>query len=179
MKMTMQQRETSEQQSAIRAEALRAHVHGFTFPVRQIGVLDCKTRDPELPDCVPIEGELGVSGLQSFINDVKWHPVRIDTSDPDKPTEVVNWEDERLARIERRYRNKGVGSFVIGCWQELQKYNASGSYTVQVPWHTAFDRELAPQEVIEFMITNQKVKKRADEDADFPGDSRSWGPWQP
>ena len=179
MKMTMQQRETSEQQSAIRAAALRAHDHGFTFPVREIGVLDCKTREPALPDCVQVEGELGVSGLQGFINDVKWHPVRIDTSDPDKPTEVINWEDERLVRIERRYRNKGVGSFVIGCWQELQKYNASGSYTVLVPWHTAFDRELTPQEVIEFMITNQKVKKRAEEDAGFPGDSRSWGPWQP
>ena len=160
-----------------REAVLRAHTHGFQFPVREIGVLDCKTREPQLPDCVPIEGELGVLGLQSFINDARWHPVRIDTSDPDKPTEVINWEDERLVRIERRYRNKGVANFVIGCWQELQNYNASASVTVLVPWHTASNRELTPKEIIDCMITNQKLERRADEDGDFPGDSRSWGPW--
>ncbi len=35
----------------------------------------------------------------------------------------------------------------------------SGSYMVEVPWNTAFDRELTPAETVDLMCTSPCVKK--------------------
>ena len=50
----------------------------------------------------------------------------------------------------------GESDWLCGCKivsQELQEYNASGGYSVEVPWHVAKNRELAPAEVVNVMIT--------------------------
>jgi hypothetical protein len=53
-----------------------------------------------------------------------------------------------------------MAAFVVSTWQELQRYNASGGYTVEVLWNTALDRELTPAEAVGMMV-QQRVAERA------------------
>ena len=61
--------------------------------------------------------------------------------------EVVNVDDPKLAQMEAAYPGQGVATFVLSVWQELQRFNPSGGYTVEIPWHRKEERELTPAEV--------------------------------
>jgi hypothetical protein len=132
-KAMLEDRRMKELLSGVRKSFLFARLeYGFMFPVRQMGELDDRTRRQEkgkcLPPCVGEEGKLGIAKLQSFVNDVKWHPTRVissGTGDDARAVEQINWDDERLRAIEKRYPEQGVGSFVVECWKEIQHYNAS------------------------------------------------------
>ncbi len=137
---------------------------GFNIPIREAGVLDCQTRRnasgaKTLPKCVEIEGHLGISELQSYVNDVQWHPVKTRVING-VAKEEIDWDDTRLREIEARYPKRGVGSFVHECWREIQFYNASGSYLVHVPWNLAENREMTPAEAVQAMCNSSCVKKK-------------------
>ena len=110
-KAMLEDRRMKELMSEVRKSFLEARLeYGFRFPVRQMGELDDRTRQQEkgkfLPACVKLEGKLGISELQSFVNDVKWHPTRVissGTGDDTKSVSEINWDDKRLRAIEKRY----------------------------------------------------------------------------
>ena len=108
---------------------------------------------------MPIEGPFGLSSLQSLVLDGSWHPVTI-RSEGNQQVEVINWGDRRLLEIEAAYPSKGVAEFVLVCWQELMRFNASGGYCVPIPWNHEHQRELTPAEVIGGLIAEQRGRKR-------------------
>ena len=66
--------------------------------------------------------------------------------------EVVNDQDPKLAQMEAAYPGQGVATFVLSVWQELQRFNPSGGYTVEIPWHNKEERELTPAEVTDVLM---------------------------
>jgi hypothetical protein len=149
-RLFLEDRETKRKMSDLRESFIAAQTAcgWLQIPLRNIGQLDCLSRKRQLPEGVPITGRLGVSELQSFVNDTRWHPVKVVQGG--KGT-VIDWEDGRLSAIEARYPSAGVGRFVVKCWQEIQEYNASAGYSFQVPWNVEFDRELTPAEGVALM----------------------------
>ena len=65
--------------------------------------------------------------------------------------DAIDTSDIWVQRMEERYPGAGVADFVVGCWQELQEFNASGGYSVQIPWNQKEQRELTAAEVIEIV----------------------------
>ena len=61
--------------------------------------------------------------------------------------EVVNTIDTMLQEMDQAYPGLSVADFVLGVWQELQDFNPSGGYCVEIPWNAGVDRELTPSEV--------------------------------
>ena len=64
----------------------------------------------------------------------------------------MNAEDPKLEQMEAAYPGLGVGAFVLNVWQELQRFNSSGGYTVEIPWHNKEERELTPAEVTDVLM---------------------------
>ena len=66
--------------------------------------------------------------------------------------------DPKLVAMERAYPGLSVADFIVGVWQELQRYNSSGGYTVEIPWHAKLERELTPVEVTEILMRGKGGK---------------------
>ena len=81
---------------------------------------------------------------------MQWHAEKTVFKDG-QPTSEIDWEDERMKKIEKRYPNSGVAKFVYECWREIQEYNPSGSYMVKIPWNIRANREMTPVEVVQAM----------------------------
>lgn len=164
-KYMMSDRKYKAQLSDLTKEFIVAEEHfGFHIPMRMIGELDCDTRTKSagaktLPECVSLEGRLGLSELQSLVNDVQWHPEKTVIKDG-QPFAQINWEDERLRKIEKRYPNSGVAKFVYECWCEIREHNASGSYMVKIPWNIIYNRQMTPAEAVQAMCNSPNVKKK-------------------
>ena len=103
---------------------------------------------------MPVEGSFphrpGRSALQDLVVS-DWHPMHVVVTDG-APEEVVNPDDPKLAQMEAAYPGQGVGAFVLSVWQELQRFNPSGGYTVEIPWHNKEERELTPAEVTDVLM---------------------------
>ena len=95
---------------------------------------------------MPIGGSLGRSALQELVI-CNWRPMKVIVSGDDD-VEVVNTSDTMLQQMEQAYPGLGVADFVLGVWQELQDFNPSGGYSVEIPWNTGLDRELTPSEAM-------------------------------
>ena len=52
-----------------------------------------------------------------------------------------------------------MAAFVLGVWQELQDFNPSGGYCVEIPWNAGLDRELTPAEVTGITMQGKGKKK--------------------
>jgi hypothetical protein len=134
---------------------------GYDLDVRHTGELLCKTR-PEAHQRKCREAgrddhaaTMAISEMQGWIDGPKWYPVKRDcTKNP--PVEMINWQDSHVQRIKAKHGDAMV-KFVVGCWQERQKFNASGGYLVPVLWHKEEDRELTPAEAVERMIQQWTV----------------------
>ena len=74
--------------------------------------------------------------------------------------EIVNDDDPKLAQMEKAYPGLGVAAFVLSVWQELQRFNPSGGYTVEIPWHNKEERELTPAEVTDVLMRGKGGKRR-------------------
>jgi hypothetical protein len=140
-----------------RKQALKARNDGFRIPVRRVGDIDCETRAVRLSASVPVEGPLGRSALQDLIVS-DWHPIKVIVTD-DGPSEVANMDDAMLRRIEEAYPGMEVASYILKVWQELQLFNPSGGYTVEIPWNNHENRELTPAEVTEILMRGKGKKK--------------------
>ena len=152
--LMMKEREANQKLLEIRAKALKARDEGFPIPVRRVGDVDCETRKIRLDDSVPVEGSFprrpGRSALQDLVIS-DWHPMKVVVTDG-VGEEVVNDQDPKLAQMEAAYPGQGVGAFVLSVWQELQRFNPSGGYTVEIPWHNKEERELTPAEVTDVLM---------------------------
>jgi hypothetical protein len=73
--------------------------------------------------------------------------------------EVVNADDPMVQRIDREYPGLRVADFVIARWQELQLFNPSGGYSVEIPWNVGLERELTPAEVTTIMMRGKGSRK--------------------
>ena len=162
--LMMKEREANQKLLESRAKALKARSEGFPIPVRRVGDIDCETRTTRIHERVPVQGEFpnrpGRSALQDLIVS-DWHPMRVVMGAAGgAPKEVINPEDPKLLQIEKAYPGLGAAEFVLGVWQELQRFNPSGGYTVEIPWHAAQERELTPAEVIEILIRGKGKRKK-------------------
>ena len=55
----------------------------------------------------------------------------------------------------------GVADFILARWRELQIFNPSGGYCVEIPWNLHSERELTPAEVTAIIMRGKpKEKKR-------------------
>ena len=59
-----------------------------------------------------------------------------------------------MLRMEHAYSGLGVAEFILQRWLELQQFNPSGGYSVQIPWHQQDKRELTPAEVTQIMLNH-------------------------
>ena len=59
-----------------------------------------------------------------------------------------------------------MADFVLGVWQELQDFNPSGGYSVEIPWNIGLDRELTPAEVTA-ILRQEEEEEEEDESADL------------
>ena len=148
--LVLKERAANDKLIESRQAAVAAREAGFAIPIRRVGVLDCESRSRKLPSSVPVEGDLGLSVLQDLVMS-DWHPVNIVDG-----TEVINPNDFWVGQIEAAYPGAGVAEFVVACWQELQEFNASGGYCVEIPWNAAAGRELTPSEVMQLMISGRQ-----------------------
>ena len=53
-----------------------------------------------------------------------------------------------------------MGDFIVGVWQELQLFNPSGGYAVEIPWNVGLGRELTPAEVTAILMQGKGKKKK-------------------
>ena len=161
--LMMREREANQKLMENRAKALKARDEGFPIPVRRVGDIDCETRKVRLDDSVPVEGSFprhpGRSALQDLIVS-DWHPMRVVVGEDGAPKEVVNKEDPKLLQIEKAYPGLGAADFVLSVWQELMRFNSSGGYTVEIPWHAAQERELTPAEVTGIIRRGKGKRKK-------------------
>jgi len=152
--LMMKEREANQKLLEHRAKALKARDEGFPIPVRRVGDIDCETRKTRLDDSVPVEGSFphhpGRSALQDLVVS-DWHPMKVVVTNG-VAEEVVNDQDPKLAQMEAAYPGQGVATFVLSVWQELQRFNPSGGYTVEIPWHNKEQRELTPAEVTDVLM---------------------------
>ena len=152
--LMMKEREANQKLTEFRAKALKARDEGFPIPVRRVGDIDCETRKTRLDDSVPVEGSFphhpGRSALQDLVVS-DWHPMKVVVTNG-VAEEVVNDQDPKLAQMEAAYPGQGVATFVLSVWQELQRFNPSGGYTVEIPWHNKEERELTPAEVTDVLM---------------------------
>ena len=134
-----------------------------------MGVLDCESRRVKLPPSVRLKGELGLSALQALVMS-DWHPVKVVAG-----AEQLDPDDHWVQAIEGKYPEQGVSEFVVKVWQELQQFNASGGYSVEIPWHRAEERELTPAEVTEIMMRKNSSRRRPIEQATMEARAASAG----
>jgi hypothetical protein len=73
--------------------------------------------------------------------------------------EVVNTDDPMMQQMEQEYPGLGVADFVLARWQELQIFNSSGGYSVEIPWNLDSERELTPAEVTAIIMRGKTRKK--------------------
>ena len=119
--------------------------------------IDCETPKVKLHESVTVEGDLGRSSLQDLVVSA-WQPMKVVVIDGDAK-EVVNADDPMVQRIDREYPGLRVADFVIARWQELQLFNPSGNYSVEIPWNVGLERELTPAEVTTIMMRGKGSRK--------------------
>jgi ankyrin repeat protein len=110
-----------------------------------------------------------VSNLQQTLVNPNFYPWRIRQckAGSDEVETVVNWEDEQLIELTKKYDGNNnnynnnnsnncreqdgqfpVTEEVLRCSKELQQWNPSGGYCVTIPYHHGESRELKPVEIL-------------------------------
>lgn len=156
--LMIKERAANQKLISNREAALRAKKEGFAIPVRRVGDIDCETLKDRLHESVPVEGDLGRSALQDLVVS-EWHPMKVMLVDGE-PEEVVNPEDTMMQQMEQAYPGLGVAEFILARWQELQEFNPSGGYTVEIPWNKQLGKELTPAEVTSILIQGKGKRKK-------------------
>ena len=134
--------------------ALRVRPKGI-IPVRVMGALD--TAPGGVMRQAASEGRFGqtleenqtaAAKLAKLLRDPTFHPFTTDKSDPAHPRECINHRDQRLETVRKAY-GRAVADDVVRALSELNRWNASGRYPVEIPWHYEEERELTPAEMLE------------------------------
>ena len=129
----------------------------YRWPAWWTRAIDCETLKVKLHESVTVERDLGRSSLQDLVVSA-WQPMKVAVIDGDAK-EVVNADDPMVQRIDREYPGLRAADFVIARWQELQLFNPSGGYSVEIPWNVGLERELTPAEVTTIMMRGKGSRK--------------------
>jgi hypothetical protein len=122
------------------------------LPTRRMGELDSAKLH-----ALGVEVE-EISSLQSVVCDPNFYPWR--TRQVKKGSEevetIVDWDNEQLGEIQRKYDGSGRGRLVakevLACNKEVQQWNPSGGYCVTIPYHYGEQRELQPEELLKISV---------------------------
>ena len=164
--LLIKERESTQLQVEARSAALAAWRDGFPVLVRRVGSLDCSSRKRpgaavcRALRCVPVEGPMGISNLQSLVLDSSWHPTKVVVVNNIEREEIL-WNDSWVNAIERTYPGRGVAKFVVTCWQELMRFNPSGGYVVEIPWSHKYNDEMTAAEVVYALIKRPLPRRRS------------------
>eukprot|EP01046_Picozoa_sp_COSAG06_P047101 COSAG06_NODE_6786_length_2783_cov_2.020492_2_plen_289_part_00 len=156
--LMMKEREANQKLMKNRTAALKARAEGFPIPVRRVGDIECETLKVQLHESVPVEGRLGRSALQDLVVST-WHPMKVVMVDGEAK-EVVNTDDPMMQQMEVAYPGLGVAEFILARWQELQQFNPSGGYSVEIPWNAGLGKELTPAEVTTILMRGKGKRKK-------------------
>jgi hypothetical protein len=88
-----------------------------------------------------------------------WHPMKVVTVGGEAK-EIVNTDDPMIEQMEHWYPDLGVADFILARWRELQIFNPSGSYCVEIPWNLHSERELTPAEVTAIIMRGKSKEKK-------------------
>jgi hypothetical protein len=157
--LMMKEREANNKLVKNRSAALKARAEGFPIPVRRVGDLECETLKHKLHESVPVGGDMGRSKLQVLITST-WHPMKVVVTAGGEPKSVVNADDPMMLKIEQAYPGMGVADFILARWNDLQTFNPSGGYCVEIPWNVNQERELTPEELMTIMIQGKGKRKK-------------------
>jgi hypothetical protein len=109
-----------------------------------------------------------------------WRTRQIEEGGEDVET-VVNWADEQLQTMVRKYegcgsgRGREVAEEVLRCNKELQQWNPSGGYCVTIPYHHGEQRELKPDELLKIAVGMNVSGCRSAADGGGSGSNNSEG----
>ncbi|KAI7756820.1 hypothetical protein M8C21_007501 [Ambrosia artemisiifolia] len=102
-----------------------------------------------------------VSLWEDHLRDSGWHPFKVITVGG-KSKEILDEEDEKIASLKNEC-DKGVFDAVVTALNELNEYNPSGRYPVQVLWNNKEKRAATLKEGVEYLLKqwkNHKPRKR-------------------
>ena len=72
---------------------------------------------------------------------------------------MPDYEDSQLQQISQRFGPK-VAQEVFRCWLEVEEWNPSGRYPVQIPWNFDHQRPMTAAEIVAFLAQKHNQKKR-------------------
>ena len=104
------------------------------------------------------ENQTNAAKLAKLLRDPDFHPFVNDLTDPKRPRARVNRKDPRLEHVRQAY-GKAVADDVIRALTELNRWNASGRYPVEIPWSDDDARELTPAEIIEHLSDHISLRE--------------------
>jgi hypothetical protein len=146
-----------------KAAALKVRPKGI-IPLRVMGALD--TSPGGVMRQAAAQGRFGTTleenqtnaaKLAKLLRDATFHPFIKDLSDAKRPREKINRKDPRLEQVRQAY-GRAVADDVVRALTELNRWNASGRYPIEIAWNDEEDREMTPAEMIECLAHELAIK---------------------
>jgi len=103
------------------------------------------------------DNQTNAAKLAKLLRDATFHPFLQDLTDTKRPRERINRKDARLDQVRQAY-GRAVADDVVRALTELNRWNASGRYPVEIPWNDDEDREMTPAEIVECMAHELALK---------------------
>ncbi|CAH1432463.1 unnamed protein product [Lactuca virosa] len=134
----------------------RAHIG-----VKRMGDLDAK---PFIVDakkrCLSREDTVKfLSMWEDHLRDPSWHPFKVITINGDDCKEILDEEDEKIARLKAEC-DEGVYNAVVTALKEMNEYNPSGRYPLPELWNNKQNRKAILKEGVEFLLKQWKLYKQ-------------------
>jgi hypothetical protein len=146
-----------------KAAALKVRPKGI-IPLRVMGALD--TSPGGVMRQAAAQGRFGTTleenqtnaaKLAKLLRDATFHPFIKDLSDAKRPREKINRKDPRLEQVRQAF-GRAVADDLVRALTELNRWNASGRYPIEIAWNDEEDREMTPAEMIECLAHELAIK---------------------
>lgn len=168
-KLTYKERELNDEvQNATKAAVTILAKKGDTqsIGIKRMGELDLepwkivsKQKFKNHPDDWQIPYATLTSAWEKNVRDGQWHPFKTVQVGDDKYEQLINKEDEKLAKLRREFGD-AVYLTVVNALNELQEHNASGRYPVSVAWNYKQQRKATLEEIINHLAIEKVATKR-------------------
>ena len=103
------------------------------------------------------ENQTNAAKLAKLLRDATFHPFIKDLSDAKRPREKINRKDPRLEQVRQAF-GRAVADDLVRALTELNRWNASGRYPIEIAWNDEEDREMTPAEMIECLAHELAIK---------------------